>query len=108
MRRRRFARLGETQDTRSFGAAVWEFLNPAQVQREYEAVGKPIPTYGDIYEAALNDAITAARESARNAAEAAERGVGAALDVGKFALTAAAIVAVLYLFDSNRNRKRRK
>lgn len=85
-------------DTRSAGAALWEFTHPGQVQAEYEAVGKTPPSYGEIWEGAAQDVTTAARESFSNAGEAAL----VAVDLAKFAAIAAGIVLVLYLLDKRR------
>lgn len=96
-------RFGEFVDTRSTGAAIWEMLHPEQVQREYIAVGKTPPDYGDIYSNALNDAITAARESGQNVASAVTTVASEAARMGQLALIALIIGGVIFL--SGRKRK---
>lgn len=95
---RRARRFGYV-DTRSTGAAIWEMLHPEQVQREYQAVGQPVPSYGEIYSNALNDAISAARESASNVGEAAQAAAEGAVKVGSFAMIAIALAAVVFLLE---------
>ena len=93
--RRRGRRIGYTADTRSVGAAAWEFLHPFTVQEEYAAVGKPAPGALDIMGDAVSDAATAGSESVTN--------IGAgALDVVRFLGIAAGVVLVMYLFGDRK------
>lgn len=94
-------------DTRSFGASVWEFFNPDKVRAEYEALGLPPPTTQQIWESAVNDAITAARESTRNVGEYAERLGGATADTVKFLGIALVAGAVLYALGRERKGRRK-
>lgn len=102
--RRRLRGLGYT-DTRSVGASIWEFLHPGTVQREFEAVGKSVPGYGEIWESAADDAITAARETAGNVAESAQAAAAGAMSVARYALIGAGIYLALQLLGQKRRKK---
>ena len=95
-------------DTRSFGASLYE-LNPwnyERIRQEYEAVGKVPPSYSDVAAMALDDSITAGRESVSNISEAAgEIGAGVA-NLAKWGIVAFGLyVALQLLGDGKRRRK---
>jgi hypothetical protein len=90
-------RLGSTQDTRSFGAAVWELFHPAQVIAENGPPGSPPTigaptTYGGVWQGAFDDAMTAAAEGEHNAGEAIVSG-------GKWLTVIVVAVAIIVVAD---------
>jgi hypothetical protein len=88
-------------DTRSWGVALWEWWNPEQVQAEYAAVGKPVPTVEQIKAQAVYDATVATGESAGNVVEAFQNAgsavVGTAFDLSKLLMIGAVAALVLFL-----------
>jgi hypothetical protein len=70
----------------NFGAAVWAFFHPHQVQAEYQAVGKPVPTIEDIQGTAVADMQTHV-----------ESGVRDMIATGKWVALGVGMVAVLIL-----------
>lgn len=107
-KRRSMRGLGETQDTRSIGAAFWELLHPSRVQAEYEAVGAPVPTIGEVIGGAFDDAMTAAAEGEHNIGENLQAAASAAGTVGKWLIVGlgfAAVIALTHEFSARRRSK---
>lgn len=106
-RRKRLGSLRAFQDTESLGAQIWEMLpwNYDQIRREYEAVGKIPPSESEVREMAIDRAITAAREQARNTVSAFGTGVDRAISTAQLALIAIIVAGAVYLMDGKRRRK---
>lgn len=86
-------------DTRSIGAALWEFFNPGKVQEEYRAVGKDAPSYTDIWGNAFDDAMTAGAEGVYSVKEGAAKAADYGKDVLKLVAVIATGVAIVYVLD---------
>lgn len=84
------AGIFESGGAEGFGAKLWEWANPEQVRREYEAVGKTAPPPVS-FDEVLNTAYGQARETAQAAGENLTTGF-------QLAKTALGIGAVLYAF----------
>ena len=70
----------------SFGAAVFAFFHPAQVQAEYAAVGKPVPSVDAIQNSAAADMQTHL-----------EQGVKDMITTGKWIALGVGVLAVVYV-----------
>ncbi len=70
----------------NFGAALWAFFHPLQVQQEYAAAGKPVPTVQDIMTGAQADMQTHV-----------ESGVKDMIATGKWVALGVSILAVVYV-----------
>ncbi len=86
-------------DTRSIGAAFWEFTHPGQVQEEYKAVGKPPPSYAEIISNAAGDFFTAAAEGEQQLKEDAKVVASGAYSTLKIVAVIAVAIAAIYLAD---------
>lgn len=91
--------LGTTQDTRSFGAAVWEFFHPGQVRAEAAAMGKDAPSNTQVWGTAIDDMIGAEAETMHNLGETAGHIAGGAETLGKWLIVALVAYAVLQVAD---------
>lgn len=79
----------------SFGASLWEFMNPAKVQLEDEAIGARARTYTDIWGDATHGMLTAAEESRQEIvaeSKATLNQIGPLLMVG---VVAVAVIAIM-------------
>lgn len=93
-----FGSLG-ADDTRSIGAALFEFLNPGKVQAEYEAVGKEAPSVFQVWGGAFDDAMTAGYEAEQGLKETAAQAGAAGMSVLKLVAVIATGVAIVYVLD---------
>lgn len=91
----------------SFGATLWEYFNPEQVAREYEAVGKePVPpvTFDQVLMAAREDALDVASAAGAELRE----GIGAIGSGAQKAVIALALGAGIYIAWTLSKKRRRK
>ena len=86
---------GAESTTPDIGASMWEFFHPGQVQSEYEAAGKTVPSAVDIMGEALDTAAQKAAENVQTIESAAGVAVQAVPSMIKW--IAAAIVAYVIL-----------
>jgi hypothetical protein len=93
----RISGLGQFSPSESVGAALWEFFNPAQVQEEYRAVGKPVPPVAEIMTGAADAAVSQAGEGLRQA-------VGNVFSAGKWVIVGLVTVGVIIVFSRMRSR----
>jgi hypothetical protein len=70
----------------TFGAALWAFFHPGQVQKEYVAVGKPPPTVDEIMSSAVTDMETHAG-----------KGVADMIATGKWLMLGLGVLAAVYV-----------
>lgn len=93
-----FGNLG-ADDTRSFGAALWEFLNPGTVQAEYRAVGQEVPSVFKVWGSAFDDAMTAGYEAEQALGERAAQAGAGGMQMLKLVAIIATGAAIIYVLD---------
>jgi hypothetical protein len=87
--------LGQDTSTQGIGASIWDFLHPSQVQAEYAAVGKDVPTTGEVLGTAFDTAIQKSAEDVATVEQAAQTAAEAIPGIVKW--IAVAIVAYVLL-----------
>ena len=75
----------------TFGAAVWAFFHPHQVQAEYAAAGEPVPAATDIMAGAVSDAET-------HAGAAVTSGFQQFAQAGRLVAAGVLVLAAVYIY----------
>lgn len=83
-----------TPDEWSFGASVWEFLNPGTVQQEDVAIGKTPRTYSEIFGDAFGGMANAAEETRQEVVQEARNIATVAGPLIVIGVVAAAVLVV--------------
>lgn len=86
---------GGVPDNWSFGASLWEFLNPSKVQQEDEAIGAPPRTYTEIWSGATEGMMNAAEETRQEVVQESKNILNAAGPLILGAVVVVAAIAVL-------------